>query len=360
MPIYEIKTHPRDNDLILASHARGIWILDDLTPIQQWAKSEGSDAFLFDSEGATIMNQANDQMKGFEGDRLFLGMNPAPGATLAYRLKADAKEVKLTIKNASGDTVREITGPAVRDRNKAGLNIVKWDLREQPLRPFPPPPGAAAGEGGAGGGGGGGGGFGGGGNNAPFALPGTYKATLSADGKNANTIDVVVKGDPEITISDADRKIWHDTAADLHKEQIKANEVAEMVQNAYAQIQTLQQQTKGVTLSANVKQSFDALTKEFEAVRRRLGLGGGGGFGGGGGGGNNNENVRGRIGQLKGQVMSSTALPTNTQLMQIREAKAAMPGLIDQANAAVAKLPGVVKDMVGGGALFPVIKPVSK
>ena len=41
------------------------------------------------------MNQANDQMKGFEGDRLFLGLNPAPGATLAYRLKADAKDVKV-------------------------------------------------------------------------------------------------------------------------------------------------------------------------------------------------------------------------------------------------------------------------
>jgi hypothetical protein len=43
MPIYEIKQHPRDNDLILASHARGIWILDDPTPIQEWAKSESAD-----------------------------------------------------------------------------------------------------------------------------------------------------------------------------------------------------------------------------------------------------------------------------------------------------------------------------
>ena len=114
MPIYEIKQHPRDNDLILASHARGIWILDDPTPIQEWAKSESADAFLFSSEPATIMNQANDQMKGFEGDRLFLGLNPAPGATLAYRLKADAKDVKVTIKDASGSTVRELT-PATDD-----------------------------------------------------------------------------------------------------------------------------------------------------------------------------------------------------------------------------------------------------
>ena len=58
------------------------------------------------------MNVANDQMKGFEGDRLFLGQNPAPGATLAYRLKSDAKDVKFTIKDASGNTVRELTGDA--------------------------------------------------------------------------------------------------------------------------------------------------------------------------------------------------------------------------------------------------------
>ncbi|HEX8031946.1 MAG TPA: hypothetical protein VF491_25960 [Vicinamibacterales bacterium] len=356
MPIYEIKQHPRDNDLILASHARGIWILDDPTPIQEWAKSESGDAFLFNSEPATIMNQANDQMKGFEGDRLFTGLNPAPGATLAYRLKADAKDVKVTIKDASGSTVRELTGNDVRDRNKAGLNIVKWDLRVQPLRPLPPPPGAGGGAG-AGGAGGGGGGFGGGGNNGPYVLPGTYKATLNANGRDAQTVDVVVKGDPQITITDADRRVWFDTARDLHQLQAKASDVAEMVQNAFAQVQVLQQQTRNATLSPGAKQDLDNVVKEFEAVRRRLGLGqqgGGGGFGG------NTENLRGRFGQLKGQIMASTATPTNTQMMQVREVRAALPGLIDQANAVVAKVPGLVKDLVGNGAIFPAIKPVPK
>ena len=41
-PIYEIKIHPRDNDLILATHARGVWILDDPGVIQQWAKAEAA------------------------------------------------------------------------------------------------------------------------------------------------------------------------------------------------------------------------------------------------------------------------------------------------------------------------------
>jgi photosystem II stability/assembly factor-like uncharacterized protein len=352
MPIYEIKQHPRDNDLILASHARGIWILDDVTPIQEWAKSENTDAFLFSTEPATIMNAANDQMKGFEGDRLFLGQNPAPGATLAYRLRSDAKDVKITIKDASGSTVRELTGDAMRDRNKAGLNIVKWDLRVQPLRPLPPAPGAPAAGGGAGGGG-----FGGGGNNGPYVLPGTYRATLHVNGRDAQTVDVMVKGDPLIQISETDRKIWHDTARDLHQLQEKANEVAAMVQNAFAQVQMIQQQTKDANLSANAKQQLDGVVKEFEAVRRRLGLGqqgGGGGFGG------NNENLRGRFGQLKGQVMAATAQPTNTQMMQIREARAALPGLIDQANAVVAKVPALIKDLIGNGAMFPAIKPVPK
>ncbi len=58
--------------------------------------------------------------------------------------------------------------------------------------------------------------------------------------------------------------------------------------------------------------------------------------------------------------MQSTALPTNTQMMQLRDVRGQLPGLIDQANAVVAKVPGLVKDMVGSGTLFPAIKPVPK
>jgi hypothetical protein len=167
-----------------------------------------------------------------------------------------------------------------------------------------------------------------------------------------------VKGDPEITITDTDRRMWFETARELHQLQAKANDVAEMVQNAYAQVQVLQQQTRNATLSPSAKQELDNVVKEFEAVRRRLGLGQQGGGGGGGGG--NTENLRGRFGQLKGQVMASTATPTNTQMMQVREMRAALPALIDQANAVVAKVPGLVKELIGNGAIFPAIKPVPK
>jgi hypothetical protein len=241
----------------------------------------------------------------------------------------------------------------MRDRNKAGLNIVKWDLRVQPLRPLPPAPGAPAG----GGGGGGGGGFGGGGNNGPYVLPGTYRATLNVNGRDTQTIDVAVKGDAMIQITDGDRRTWFETARDLHELQQKATDVAEMVQNAFAQVQLIQQQTRNQTLSPSLKQELDGVVKEFEVVRRRLGLGQ---QGGGGGFGNQGDNLRGRIGQLKGQVMASTATPTTTQMMQVRDVRSQLPGLIDQSNAVVAKVPGLVKNMINAGVMFPALKPVPK
>lgn len=330
VPIYDIALHPRDNDMILGTHGRGIWILDDLTPFQQYPKSEGSPAFAFEPAPAHAFNAANDQMKGFEGDRRFLGPNPVAGATLTYRLRADAKDLKWTIRDGANSVVREISGDATRDAAKAGLNSVAWDLRVQPLPPLrTQQPGQGQG----------GGGFGGGGTNGPFVLPGTYRATLSVDGKDANTVNVVVAGDRDIQITDADRKVWHDTALALHQLQRRANDLADSVNDAWAQFQYLQQQTRTRTLPANLKGQLDAVAKELEAARRRLGLAGGGGFG-------NTENVRGRIGQVKNGVMAATAHPTEVQMRQLKELQAALPKLEAEVKAAVAKVAPLARDLV--------------
>jgi photosystem II stability/assembly factor-like uncharacterized protein len=345
VPIYEITLHPRDNDMILATHGRGLWILDDLTPFQQWAKSDGASPFVFDPPPAVIFNAANDQMKGFEGDRRFLGPNPVPGATLTYRLPSDAKELKGTIRDSGNTVVREISGTAVQDARRAGLNSVAWDLRVQPLPPLRTQPQGQ-------GGGGGGGGFGGGGNNGPFVLPGTYRASLTVDGKDANVVTVVVSGDRDIQISDANRKVWYDTATALHQMQRRANDVADIVNDAWSQFQSLQQQTKNRTVPDGLKTRMDALTKELEAIRRQLGLGVAPG-GGGGGFGIGNENVRGRIGQLKGALLGSTALPTTVQLRQYKALQGAWPKLEASAKGASAKVAPLAKELVNAGVLFP-------
>ena len=49
-----------------------------------------------------------------------------------------------------------------------------------------------------------------------------------------------------------------------------------------------------------------------------------------------------------------------TELMQIRDVRSQLPGLIDQSNAVVAKVPGLVKNMITAGVIFPAVKPVPK
>ena len=348
VPIYEITLHPRENDMILATHGRALWILDDLTPFQQWAKAESAGTFAFDPAPAVAFNQANDQMKEFEGDRVFLGKNPDRGVSLFYRLATDAKEVKWTVRDGSNAVVRELSGDATKDRNRAGVNSVLWDLRHQALRPLRNPPQVQQG--------GGGGGFGGGGNNGPFVLPGTYRATLTVDGRDANTVNVTVTGDPAIQISDADRKTWHDTAMAIHQLQEKANAVADEVGDAWTRFQAIEQQARGQTLAPALKTELENVRKELEGMRRRLGLAGGGGFGGGGGEFGANQNIRGRMGQLKGGIMSSTSLPTEVQMRQKQEIEAEWPKVAAEANAALAKLPALAKDVVN--AVFG--KPTSR
>jgi hypothetical protein len=134
--------------------------------------------------------------------------------------------------------------------------------------------------------------------------------------------------------------------------QRQANQAAEVVQTAYAQVQMLKAQTREAAVPAAQKSAMESLDKELEGLRGRAGLGGGGG-----GFGNNPENVRGRIGQLKGAVMNVTATPTTTQIVQIREVRGLLPKLTTDANAAAAKVPGLVRDLVGAGVIFSPAKP---
>jgi hypothetical protein len=118
VPIYEITLHPRDNAMILATHGRSIWILDDMTALQQFAKARSTDAHLFDIRAATQMNPARDRSRDFEGDMQFLGKIPDIGAAFTYYLKLPAKKLTLTVKDASGSVVRELAGDDVKEKTQ--------------------------------------------------------------------------------------------------------------------------------------------------------------------------------------------------------------------------------------------------
>ena len=159
----DILIHPRDNDLIVASHGRSVWIADDITPLQQMTPQvREADATLFDIRPtiAWLNDQQNNQQVG--GQKNFIGENAPRGAAISYYLKAAAGgDVKISIADVNGRVLRTLDGPKT-----AGINRVMWNLAPAPA-------------GGQQGGFGGGGGRGGGG----AVEPGTYVVTLEVAGK---------------------------------------------------------------------------------------------------------------------------------------------------------------------------------
>jgi photosystem II stability/assembly factor-like uncharacterized protein len=350
VPIHEIVFHPRDNDMIVATHGRSIWILDDATPLQQFTEATKADAYLFDMRAATQFNQAND--RGFVTDKPFFGKNPIYGAAISYYLAKESANVALRVRDGSGTQVREITGNDLQNARKAGVNRVNWDLRHTPL---PPQPGQQ-------GGGGGGGGFGGGGLNGPNVIPGEYRVTLVVDGKDVSTKTVRVNGDPEMPMTDADRRTLHDTALGLHQLQQIANSAAEAVTTLGPQVQAAEAMLKAAG-SGSATGAIGDLNTRLADLRRRLGVGtGGGGQGGGGGGGGfggQQQNVRGQIGQLKGQIMGSTSLPTTQQVRTAGELREDMLKLVQETNDLIASVPALY-DKLGAAGLKPAsLKPIT-
>ena len=141
--IDDVLVHPRENDLVLGTHGRSIWIMDDITALQQLSNEVMNvDAHVFDIRPAIAW--VNDIQRSIlvEGAKHFRGQNPARGSAISYWLKsAPSADVRITINDIQGREIRSIEGT-----KDAGLNRVQWDLALAGGR----------GRGGRGGGGGGG------------------------------------------------------------------------------------------------------------------------------------------------------------------------------------------------------------
>lgn len=207
VPVDDIAIHPRENDLILGTHGRSIWVFDDLTPIEKLnAEVMAGDLTLFPIRTATSYHLHRRQW--FRGHKAFSGKNPPYGAMLNYYLKeavpppaakpgAEEKEksaaakkegkVKITVLDKDGKVIREMEGPGA-----AGINRTNWDLRWNPTAEPTAEQLEAMAEGWSAG------------PRGPLAQPGEYAIKLKAGEKEA-VQKVVVEEDPRVQISDAER-----------------------------------------------------------------------------------------------------------------------------------------------------------
>lgn len=180
--IDDILVHPRENDLVLATHGRSIWVMDDISPLQQLTQEAmDQDAILFQPREAIQWKQDIRMRRSITGDKNFEGEGAPSGTAISYYLKTPSRDpVKLTItETATGQVFRQMDVSG-----DAGVHRVQWNMCSDP-RPVQPGQGFGGG-GGCGGGGFGGGGGGGGGQAAGVArmgAPGLYKVTLTVGGR---------------------------------------------------------------------------------------------------------------------------------------------------------------------------------
>jgi hypothetical protein len=199
--IDDIIIHPRDHDLIAGTHGRSIWIVDDISALEQMTdQTTQGDAYVFDVRPATAWINDIQRQITVGGQKNFRGQNPDPGTAISYWLKNSGASVQIAITDISGNTVRTIEGT-----KNAGLNRVQWNLQ----RGLPPPANAGRADQPAGGqaergatpaaqgagGGGGGGGRGRGGLGGPAVTAGTYLVKVTVDGKVIGTKTITVEAD---------------------------------------------------------------------------------------------------------------------------------------------------------------------
>ena len=192
--VHDLLVHPRDNDLVVATHGRGIAIFDDATLLQQASPAiTAKTAHLFPPPTALRMNRVNGN--GWMGDQNYYGPNPPPGAMLTYYLKEKPtkdKELKLHIFDSQNRKVAEAHNPA----GEAGMNRAAWNLRYEAPKPRKESTDPEAG----------GGGGGGGAPGALQALPGRYIVKLLLGNEVVSEQALEVKVDPTISVSPADLK----------------------------------------------------------------------------------------------------------------------------------------------------------
>ncbi|TDI43573.1 MAG: hypothetical protein E2P02_11155 [Acidobacteria bacterium] len=130
VPVDDLVIHPRDNDLVVGTHGRSIYILDDLTPLEQHDVQTTSPE-IFEPRDATLFLPWKHESYGAQAQ--FIGQNPEFGALLSYYLPAAVDgPIEIVVKDTDGVTIRVLDGGG-----SEGFHRVAWDLRTDAPKDVP-------------------------------------------------------------------------------------------------------------------------------------------------------------------------------------------------------------------------------
>ena len=342
-PVRDLWVHPRDNDLIIATHGRGIYVLDDIGPLQRLGEAMAADAYVFDIRPATrwVMWSRD----GSPGQKIWVGDNPPNGAVIQYFLKAASQQpVVATISDPAGKVIRTLRNGS----REAGVNQLVWDLAYDPATTETPGAGPAAGRGGGGGRGGRGGG-------APSVVPGQFTVKVQLAGREF-TKALTVELDPRANVTTADLEAQRDLALTLRDLGGRVTNIIDRTEDLIGQLTALVD-----NIRKNAPGERDALNeaegalvelkklRDEKLLRPIQGLGY-----------RQYPRLREEVGSLSGSVSRTITRPTDAQERRhgelVTETGAVQQELQGIVNGRIAKLNTLLKNLphiiVRGGAIM--------
>ncbi len=263
-PVFDLQIHPRDHALIVATHGRSIWILDDISPLEELSDSTlTTDLKLFTPRPGTEWRLEN--FKNTGGHREFAAQNPPVGVAIDYYTTARGP-VRITIADKSGMTIRTINA-----QGEAGVvNHTVWNMQVD--NPLPSllggGRGVAGGRAAAGAAAAFAGGRGGRGGAGLEVEPGEYVITVSQNGKTDQKT-VTVADDPRLTLSAEDRakrKAAMDRVISMAKDADTGRRKVLAVQTALNNLVESWKRPNAPAVPDNVKKAADGLLAKVKTV----------------------------------------------------------------------------------------------
>jgi photosystem II stability/assembly factor-like uncharacterized protein len=255
----------KGDDLVLATHGRSIWILDDLTPVRSMSRQiEAENVYFFKPPVATRYRYAYTSRTSGSFE------NPPPGAIFNYFLKEKAKgEVKIEVLDASGAVVRTLSSkPEEKESSEfeyedgseskdvlgaePGINRAFWDLtyagatriKDAKLDAGNPPQG-------------------------PMAPAGTYTLRLHAGGK-AQSVQLTVEPDPRVTVSQADLENQFKLSLSIRDAVSALAEVVNRIRSIRQQVNSLSDLLKDNPQAAGLIDLSQGLAKKLDDLEAKL------------------------------------------------------------------------------------------
>ncbi len=280
----------KNNDLVVATHGRSFWILDDIAPLRQYSESiPQQDAFLF-NPSPTNHTLLEGSPFGGGGN---VGKNPPAGALIYYWLKTSLKKsdkkaggaggddankaeaekneppkITIEILDASGKTIRkfpkkkEESGPDEEDffgrggggdalPADAGLNRFVWDLRYEGATAVPKAP------------------LWGGNIDGPVALPGGYQVKLTVLGKSY-TAPLEITADPRLSVTQADLNKQFDLLMKLRSQTTATDDTIIQIRSIRDQIDAVNKHVGNDAQSKPILDAGKSLNKKLTDVEEVL------------------------------------------------------------------------------------------